>query len=563
MGYSLPFGPESKVVELGGGERPVFHPNVDVRKGPSVDIEADLGELIAGLESSAYDGVYSSYSLEHVSWRKIKTPVKEAFRVLKPGGSAVFIIPNTEAQMRWALEQGDHYDKVAQCLFGDLDYAENSHKAAFNPEFAIRLFQEAGFSDIVVLPHGELGTDMIVEGRKALPPKIDPTAWTPDQRKLAYNRHYFDGGKGPVGGYSREGYWDYPVHWLTAQKIMERKPESVLELGCARGYILKRLEDAGVRVQGLEVSEHCVLTRVVRDVMLFDITQTPWPFPDKEFDLCFDNAVLEHIPENKIDAVCAEILRVTKRGLHGVDFGEHDDGFDKTHCLFRPMEWWTRKLNGLSEDSALGGFQAVVDKEDLERGPIPVPPGDSKIKLNCGSFTTMFHHGWLNIDIHPLEEFAKSHQFRYHRHDLRAGIPASDNVVDMIYASHFLEHLSYQDGVAFLRECYRTMKKGAIMRLLVPDAAELIEGYRQRGLQRFDEISDGCARTTLQAPKLWELLFSGHSAIYDVVTLVAALQEAGFTQVTHQGFRKSHSGQILRETVDLFPELSLFFEAVK
>ena len=261
MAYSLPFKQTDKVLELGGGTQPMFRPNADIRKAPEVDIVVDLSKPLP-MEDSTYDGLFSKYALEHVSWRVMPGLVKEVYRVLKASGTAVFIIPNTKAQMAWALAQeDDSYDKVAQCLFGDLDYEENSHKAAFSPAYAVRVFREAGFSDVAVLPHGELKTDMIVEARKtmdapmmsALPsaPKVDThghsaaASWTPEQRKTAYGRDYFDGGRGAFGGYSREGYWDYPVHWTTLQKVMEKKPESVLELGCARGYILKRLEDAG------------------------------------------------------------------------------------------------------------------------------------------------------------------------------------------------------------------------------------------------------------------------------------------------------------------------------
>lgn len=166
MSYSLPFNSSQKILELGGGTQPLFHPNVDVRGGPGVDIVHDLSKPLP-VPHESYDGLFSKYALEHVSWRAMPALVRESFRVMKPGGIAVFVIPNTKAQMEWALRQDDEsYDKVAQCLFGDLDYAENSHKSAFSPAYAIRVFREAGFSDVVILPHGELQTDMIVEARK-------------------------------------------------------------------------------------------------------------------------------------------------------------------------------------------------------------------------------------------------------------------------------------------------------------------------------------------------------------------------------------------------------------
>jgi predicted SAM-dependent methyltransferase len=553
MGYTLPFNSGQSLIELGGGSAPVLRPNLDVRPGPSVDIVADLSEKLP-LETDAYDGVYCSYALEHVSWRKVPAFLSEVARVLKPGGRAVFVTSNTKEQMRWALSQEEWDEKIAQCIFGDNDYPENTHRAAFSPDYAFRLFRAAGFEDILILPHGELRTDMVIEAKKA-PPEIRPEIWTPEERKLAYNRHYFDGGRGKVGGYSREGYWDYPVHWKTFEEIMARKPESVLEIGAARGYVLKRLEDSGVRVKGLEVSDHCRQTRVIEDLVTWDVTETPWPVGDKEFDLVFSMATLEHIPEAKIPDVAREMDRVAKRGLHGIDFGHHDDGFDKTHVSLHDRSWWKERLPEPHE---------IVDKEDLEKPPIPIPQGDGKLKLNVGSFTTMFHHGWTNMDVHDLDRWARQHGFVYRRHDVRSGLPYEAGRVDMIYACHFLEHLDYRDGMGFLKECARVLRPGSgLLRLLLPDAAGLMEQYRKGTLSEYDELNDGCASSSAQVAKLWSLLFSGHNSMYDWETLRDTLSWAGFSTAEKTEFRKSRSPQMLKETQDMYPTLSLFVEASK
>jgi predicted SAM-dependent methyltransferase len=558
-----PFTPDMKVLEVGGGDKPLYRPNLDVRKLPTVDLVCDLAQAWP-VKDGEYDGVFSKFAMEHVSWRKVRHFAAELCRVLKPAGTAFVIIPNTEAQILWAQSQGDDWEKISQCLFGDQDYGENAHAAGFSPAFAIRIFREAGFESVAVLPFGELATDMIVEARKGVPVQTDThdhgaALWTPEQRKEAYNRHYFDGGRGKVGGYSREGYWDYPVHWTTFAKIMEQKPESVLELGCARGYVLKRLQDAGVRAQGLEVSDHCYQTRVCDGIKTWDLTRTPWPFRDQEFDLSVSVAVLEHIPESAIEAVASEIRRVSRRGLHGVDFGEHDDGFDKTHCLFRDQAWWDRLLNPVHS-----GQQKAVEKDELEKGPIPLPEADGKIKINCGSYRTMFHHGWINLDVHDLEGFAKQFGYTYRRMDLTRGINANNGSVDMIFAAHFLEHLTYEQGAAFLAECRRVLKPGGLVRLSVPDARELAEAYLAGELWMHDEISsDECAKTTYGARKFWQLLVPGHQAAYDWKTLSGMLREAGFQKVEKSAFRKSLSPQMVRETTDMFPEISLFVEAVK
>ena len=62
------------------------------------------------------------------------------------------------------------------------------------------------------------------------------------------------------------------------------------------------------------------------------------------------------------------------------------------------------------------------------------------------------------------------------------------------------------------------------------------------------------------AGKLWSLIFNGHESSYDWETLSKALRDAGFSKVERRSFRKGHP-QILKETIDMQPELSLFVEA--
>lgn len=555
--YQLPFKSGQTIVELGGGTTPQFRPNVDMLAGPTVDIVADISKKLP-IDDNSYDGLFCSYVLEHVSWRKVKDCLKETVRILKPDGQAVFIIPNTYEQCKWALAQDSWTEAQSQCLFGDQNYdgddwRANAHNAGFSPDYAFKLFSDAGYVNIIIMPHPNTVTDMIIEARKPME-EMNPSKWTTKDRKEAYNRLYFDGGRGKVGGYAREGMWDYPVHWITFEKIMEKKPASVLEIGAARGYILKKLEDAGVRSKGLEISEHCYQTRVVDDIDVCDIADAKWPVADGAFDLAFSCAVLEHIPEDKVDFVMSELARTSKRGLHGVDFGAHDDGFDKTHCTLKPKEWWAAKMPPGHE---------VVDKESLETGTPNPPQGDGKVKVNVGSFTTMFHYGWINTDQHDLGAWAQKYGYKYQQHDAKKPLPFDNGSIDLMYHCHFLEHLDYASGMKFLRECARVIKPDGVMRVILPDAHGLMSAYMKGELGKYDELNDGCAQSAAQISKLWTLLMSGHNSMYDEGTLRDTLDWAGFSQIKKMGFRTSFSKQMLTETVDMYPSLSLFIEAVR
>jgi len=271
------------VLELGGGANPHVNPrckggndvNCDVRMcndvngNPTVDFTADFNEPLP-ISSNEFSAVFSHFVLEHISWRKTKQFISEMFRVCKPGGKVVCITANTEAQMEYikthpnGWDGKDDFESFSCNLFGDNDYPENAHKNFMSPKIATRLFTEAGFERILTQPYGTASTDMCVECYKpgnietngvAHEPVVVPPKTINYSREEMFDRHYFDGGK-KVGGYAREGYWDFPVHEITFRYILDRKPESVLEIGSARGYVVKRLQDAGVRAQGIDISQY-------------------------------------------------------------------------------------------------------------------------------------------------------------------------------------------------------------------------------------------------------------------------------------------------------------------
>lgn len=615
----------AKVIELGGGSNPVYQPNVDVRaaydaKGQQmVAFTCDFNnpaEMEEKIGSDEFDGVFCRYVIEHLSWRQVRAFLQQVRRILKPGGKAVFITADVDAQIRWIKDHPegwdgrDAFDSFSCVLFGDQDYPENAHKNYMNSLLLNGLLKEAGFASGMSEPYGERKTDLFAVAVKGHEPSVKDhvlehaaaaqvKAYSPLQemarqmeqsvesqsinqsrrhaftREEMYDKHYFHGGA-KVGGYAHEGYWDYPVHEVTLQHILDVAPGSVMEIGCARGYLLKRLQDRGLHANGLEISRHCWLTRVCDGIINRDICSPErWPWKDQEFDLAFSIAVLEHIPEGALSHVLSELKRTCRRGLHGVDFGEHDDGFDKTHCTLHPRQWWI----DLFARHGLHSHQ-IVDKEELERGEVPpqVLAGDGKVKLNVGCFTTMFHHGWVNMDVKPLQQFAEHHKYLFRQYDARTALPYDTGTVDLIYCSHLLDHLGYADGLSLLRDFRRVIKpEDGAVRLIVSDANRLLRAYLENPgeLDEFAHINDGVENAKTSLVKVYEMLCNSRASLYDTDTLLSALDDAGFIareahfrcNRTAMDFKDpigGHPGlqQILRETLDVLPCCSLYVVAV-
>jgi hypothetical protein len=87
---------------------------------------------------------------------------------------------------------------------------------------------------------------------------------------------------------------------------------------------------------------------------------------------------------------------------------------------------------------------------------------------------------WVNMD------FTSAHP-SVRAHDLRRGVPFPANTFDAVYHSHVLEHFSRRDAVPFVRECFRVLRPGGVLRVAVPDLEQIcrlyldaLEGARER-----------------------------------------------------------------------------------
>lgn len=84
-----------------------------------------------------------------------------------------------------------------------------------------------------------------------------------------------------------------------------------------------------------------------------------------------------------------------------------------------------------------------------------------KVNLACGN-AFICGNGWLNFDY-------VSNDPNVRKANLLAPIPLPDCHVDLVYSSHFLEHIPRHMAVPFLNECFRILKPGSLIRLVVPD----------------------------------------------------------------------------------------------
>jgi predicted SAM-dependent methyltransferase len=140
------------------------------------------------------------------------------------------------------------------------------------------------------------------------------------------------------------------------------------------------------------------------------------------------------------------------------------------------------------------------------------------LNLACG---TRMHWGWNNVDFSPYALLARNQavakllkiggllsaerQERLRqidpsiiRWDLRKGIPFDATSFDGVYHSHFLEHIDPQYAPGLLKDCYRVLKPGGVLRVVVPDL-ELLAGEYLAAVQAVDADRPAAAKLHHQA----------------------------------------------------------------
>lgn len=92
-----------------------------------------------------------------------------------------------------------------------------------------------------------------------------------------------------------------------------------------------------------------------------------------------------------------------------------------------------------------------------------------KVNLGCGNIY-LTEDGWTNYDYSPSHSSVQ-------RANLLGRLPVQDESAELVYSSHFLEHIPYDLVRGFLSECYRILAPGGILRLVLPDLEELCQSY--------------------------------------------------------------------------------------
>lgn len=152
-----------------------------------------------------------------------------------------------------------------------------------------------------------------------------------------------------------------------------------------------------------------------------------------------------------------------------------------------------------------------------------------EIWLNVAAGSQKGTNGWLTLDVSPGCDIYW---------DLRYGIPFPNERVSKIYASHFMEHLSYPDGQGFLDECLRVLKPGGTISLAVPNARLYLEAYvNKTPIESFLKYEPAVNHTTrIDCVNYMAYMDDHHKYMFDEENLVHILKAKGFKNARLRAF---------------------------
>jgi predicted SAM-dependent methyltransferase len=160
-----------------------------------------------------------------------------------------------------------------------------------------------------------------------------------------------------------------------------------------------------------------------------------------------------------------------------------------------------------------------------------------RVNAGCGD---LFTENWLNIGLFSnrfipygtVKQVGAAYVMHF---DLTEDLPLEANAVQYLYASHFIEHLAFDQAQEFLRRCHRVMRQGGILRLTTPDLELWVRKYSENDLEffeRFYQIEQSYPDLATKGQILvGQIRGWTHRWFYDYLSLEDILIRAGFSHV--------------------------------
>jgi len=152
-----------------------------------------------------------------------------------------------------------------------------------------------------------------------------------------------------------------------------------------------------------------------------------------------------------------------------------------------------------------------------------------KLHIGCGAHILK---DWLNSDCYPISD-----TIIYL--DATKPLFFNDNQFNHVFTEHMIEHITYQQGLHMLAECYRVLKVGGRLRVSTPNLSFLVELYANNKSEIQNKYLKWMTDNYIKTAPYYDGAFVinafmrewGHKFIYDEEILRYSLSTIGFVDI--------------------------------
>jgi SAM-dependent methyltransferase len=171
---------------------------------------------------------------------------------------------------------------------------------------------------------------------QATPTNADQQGTPEAEYGAAYYSNYWGGG----GPYERNERWLKFFADVADGIIRDFHPTTVLDAGCAMGFLVEELRKRGVDASGVDISDYAISQVDESVVPHCSVASLTVPLGER-YDLITCIEVLEHLPPAETDLALANLCGATDRLLISSTPGDYGE---PTHLNVLPPEEWSAKL---------------------------------------------------------------------------------------------------------------------------------------------------------------------------------------------------------------------------
>ncbi len=186
-------------------------------------------------------------------------------------------------------------------------------------------------------------------------------------------------------------------------------------------------------------------------------------------------------------------------------------GYRRKHDTLLEINWfnWNSEQfiecidNDASEEKNRHFFKLAHPTRLMEDG------SQRLIHIGCGLNVLL---GWVNLDLPDV--------------DIRAPLPWDSGSVDALFLEHVIEHVSPSDAFRFMREAWRVLKGGGILRLSFPDVVRISKTATPAYIQFLVDNSwgDGSRGSPVESI----IVNHGHLGVWCESSMKVVLESLGF-----------------------------------